>query len=133
MNWLELTENPKAVTSLFDLPPALEDVEVMSIKLNRDGPTVELALDLREFPNSPPSRWKRSAANTVTLTLQLLGIGSIALNGWSATNNARVSIRRDDHRIEVTAEGPTTQIRCLCDFIRISGVSAYRQETSAKS
>lgn len=42
----------------------------MSIKANRDGPTIELTVTLNEFPISPPHRWHREA-NAVALSLQL--------------------------------------------------------------
>jgi hypothetical protein len=43
MTWLSLLENPEAMASLFEGAPSLEDVEVASITMDRDGPTVLLA------------------------------------------------------------------------------------------
>ena len=131
MEWLAQTENPAAITSLFSSPPSLENIEIMSIKIDCDGPTVDLRLGLREYPKSPPVRWKQLHANAVVLDLQLMAIVSIKLDGWSTTNNATVSIQRAGARLEVRVTGPTLELRCNCGYVRISGISGYRQEPSS--
>lgn len=128
MDWFELTENPKAITSLFERPPSLEAVEVMRIKIDRDGPTIELTLGLNEYPTSKPARWKQSDANAATLNLQLVGVTSIEHVGWSTTNNAAVNMQRIDSGLEVTAIGLTLRLRCHCSHARIAGISAYHRE-----
>ncbi len=49
---------------------SLEEVELMSIKANRDGLTIELTVTLNEFTISSPHRWYREA-DAVALSLQL--------------------------------------------------------------
>ena len=70
MTWLEIAQNPEAVSSLFDTPPSLQGVEVFAVNIDRDGPTVELKIAL-EYPKAPPARWQMQGANTVVMTFSL--------------------------------------------------------------
>lgn len=130
MNWLDLTENPKALSSIFASVPSLDDVEIMSIKADRDGPTLDLVLALNEYPASPPQRWSHEA-NAVTLHLQLIGVQSLDISGWSTTNPASVRIERTESpALRVTAIGTTTKLLAIADFVRISHISAYHRVAS---
>jgi len=123
--WLELTENPNAA-SFFDLPPSLQDVEIFTIKIGRDGPTVELAIALNEYPSSPPLRWRTYGANAVVMTLQVTDLEHIELQGWSTTNKVEIRItRQDEARLELVAEGGDFKMRAIFGFLRIAGFSPY--------
>lgn len=131
MTWLDLTENPKAVSSVFASVPSLDEVEVMSIRADREGPTIELTLALNEFPASPPQRWHREA-NTVALSLQLMGVESAELRGWTTMNRAKITIEPNQAgTIHVLATGTTLSFSAVCGSVRIAHISAYRREASA--
>jgi hypothetical protein len=50
LSWLTLAENREAASSLFDPPPSLQDVEIFTFKIDRDGPTSEFPIALNESP-----------------------------------------------------------------------------------
>ena len=59
MHWLDAIQNPEAIKQIFDVPPTLGDVEVVSVLISRDGPTVEVHLALDETPNRLSARLKK--------------------------------------------------------------------------
>jgi hypothetical protein len=130
MTWIELAENPSALTSLFASAPSLENVELFSVETKRDGPTVELIIGLDEYPVSPPARWQSAETpNAATVTLQLIDLESFQFNGWSTTNTVKISIHRlPNEKLELTANGKTTQLKCCCGWLRVGGVSAYHRD-----
>jgi len=131
MKWLDLVENPQAISSIYNHAPSLEQLEIMSVKLDREGPTVELTLALREFPTPSPKRWPLEA-NAVTVHLQLMGVQSLEILGWSTTNTAAVELERTDAgAIRVKAVGSTTKLVATCGFVRISQIAPYRKATTA--
>jgi len=77
LSWLILAKNPEAVSSLFDTPPSLQNVEIFIFEIDRDGPTAEVTIALNEFPSSPPLKWRAQQTNHITMTLQLLALGDI--------------------------------------------------------
>jgi hypothetical protein len=127
-NWLEAIENPEAVTSLFDRAPSLESVEITTLDLDRDGPTLTLSVLLRDYPVRPPTRWQRSGFNTAAIRLQMLGVENVMLEGWSTENRATITVERDlGGLLIVQAKGATFQLRCSCGWLRVDGVSAYHR------
>jgi hypothetical protein len=132
MTWVDLAENPSALTSLFDSAPSLENVELFSVKTDRDGPTVELIIGLDESPASPPARWQYAETpNATSVTLQLIDLESFQFDGWSTTNTVKISIQRlPNEKLELTANGGTTRLNCCCGWLRIGGVSPYRRDMS---
>jgi Immunity protein 50 len=126
LSWVKLAENPEAVSSLFDPPPSLQDVEIFSFKIDRDGPTAELTIALDDFPSSPPLRWRTQQANRVTIALQLLAVRDVDVKGWSSTNRATIEISRvNAEQLEFVAKGATLAIRTTFGFLRIAGISPY--------
>lgn len=126
MSWLTLAENPEAASSLFDPPPSLQDVEIFTFKIDRDGPTSEFPIALNEYPPSPPLKWRTQEANAVTMTLQLLALGDIEVKGWSTTNRAEIQITRiDAEQLGIVAKGANFTIRATFGFLRIAGFSPY--------
>src|ERR1700753_1900359 len=86
--WTTFLENPKAITSLFEMDPCLDDVYLYGVELLQDGPTANFQIHLKDYPQNPPARWKymHSDANTVALTLQAIGISKLDVSGWSTEN-----------------------------------------------
>jgi hypothetical protein len=129
MTWQNLLENPEVITNLFDNAPSLEDVEIASITMDREGPTIALSILLRDYPTKPSRRWKTSGVNAVALHLQLLGVGSIAIEGWSISNRATVTLERDDaDQIRVHAAGENLRFECSCGWLRVDGVTGYHRD-----
>jgi hypothetical protein len=126
LSWLKLAENPEAVSSLFDPPPSLQNVEIFTFKIDRGGPTAELTIALNEYPSSPPLKWRTQQANRVTMTLQLLALGDIDFRGWSTSNRAEIQINKvNAEQLEFVAKGANLAIRATFGFLRIAGFSPY--------
>jgi len=126
VTWLEIAQNPEAVSSLFDTPPSLQGVEVFAVNIDRDGPTVELKIALREYPKAPPARWQMQGANTVVMNLQLVAVAHIEIQGWSTTNRADIEIARSSEgHLQVVVAGGSFKMMARFGFLRIVGLSAY--------
>jgi hypothetical protein len=128
MNWLELVEHPKAVTTVFNDTPSLKSVEIISVLADRDGPTATIEIALNQPPAKLPQRWQRIKANAATLKLQLLGVESLVFSGWASENQGDVDIREGrSNEIIVQIKGATTRFKCRCRWMRIAGLTGYRR------
>jgi hypothetical protein len=128
MTWSKLLENPQAVTNLFDSGPSLEDVEITSLTMERDGPTIAMSILLREFPTKPSPRWKRNGVNAVLMRLQLLQVESITVEGWSILNRATITLDRGNaDQVQVRAAGQKLRLKCTCGWLRVDGVNGYHR------
>jgi hypothetical protein len=127
--WVDKLDNPEAVMSLFEVPPSLDDVEIISVTISRDGPTVLLAISLHDPPSKPSPRWKRIEANAVSLKLQLFAVENLRLEGWATDTRVRLDV--DGERggtITLSATGSGVNLSCSCRFLSIQGITPYRRE-----
>jgi Immunity protein 50 len=126
--WTAFLENPEAITSVFDTEPSLDDVYLYGIELLEDGPTVNFKIRLKDYPQNPPARWKyiHGESNTVVITLRALGINRLDISGWSTENFVSCKISRtDEEELSVVIKGNSTEIDVMCDFLRVTYISAY--------
>ena len=130
--WLDELENPEAINSVFETAPSLDEVEIVSVSMDRDGPTVVLAVALHESPSKPSPRWQRTGANAVTLNLQMFAVEAVKMEGWSTDNKVKLTIVRESpDQMKVTAVGPRVQMSWYCRFIRVHGLTPYRRESAS--
>lgn len=132
-NWLSAVENSKAITSLFDVVPSLEDVEISALNLDRGGPTMTLSILLRDCPTTLPARWQTRRFNATSIQLQILGIESITLEGWSTDNRASITIEGSPGNLILRATGSKLRLQCVCGWLNVEGVAPYEREESTKS
>jgi hypothetical protein len=57
VSWNDLASDPRVILGSYSAPPALDAVEVHSLALHRDGPTLEMVTELPAFPDRPSRRW----------------------------------------------------------------------------
>lgn len=133
MIWTDLIENPQALSSLFGTAPSLDNVRVSEITFAEGGPTISLSVELNEFPADPPQRWKKDLANAVVLKVQLLGIQSIEVSGWTTENIVSFRFERQQlGTITVQAIGLDFTLRCSCSWIRIDKVCPYQRASGSE-
>jgi hypothetical protein len=127
--WIDKLDNPEAIMSLFEVPPSLNEVEIISITLSRDGPAMLLAIGLCEPPSKPSRRLQRIKANAVSVKLQLFVVENLRLEGWVTDTRVRLHIGGErGGNITVSAAGPGVTISCSCRFLSVQGVTPYYRE-----
>lgn len=128
MNWLELVENPESVSDLFEAAPPLSEVEIVSLAIERDGPSVVIQIAINESPRNLSPRLERTGANAVAMSLQLLAVKSLSISGWGTENRGSIEIRRNTpSTTEVSISAPTLHMSCECSWIRIAGFTPYKR------
>ena len=127
--WTEILDNPEAIRNVFDALPSLENVEIVSITMGRDGPTMILAIALNEPPSRPSPKWKRMGVNAVSLKLQFFAVENFILEGWATDTTASLRVDgRKGEKIILSAIGPNIKLSCSCRFLSVQGITAYRRE-----
>ena len=92
MSWNDLALNPRVILGYYSIPADLESVEVHSIVLGRDGPTLEMVVKLPTFPDRPSPRWDRGA-NAVQARFRFFGeFRDLVIEGWGTSNVGRLAI-----------------------------------------
>ena len=122
--WWEIAENPRLVLAYYSHPPKLRAVEVHSIRLNRDGPTLELLVEMPSFPDKPSPRWPTNA-NTAQAVLRFFDLREISLSGWGTTNVGELIIERIGGIVQFRFDGATAQLSGVAGFFDVTSVTGY--------
>lgn len=98
MKWYELAENPRAVSELYSEVPSLQSVHLRKVHLNHNGPLMTLLIDLAQFPDRIPARWKLRGYTSVQVQLDFWGLISIEMALQSMENPVDVAIETTKER-----------------------------------
>ena len=127
--WTEELENPKAL-EMFMPEPSLEGIIMNSISLERNGPTVTMSIQAREYPANPPAKWRLQEHNAVTIELQAMGVELFEIHGWTTENLVSIWIDRlPSRKLDIRASGAATDVKLRCGWLRIVGVTPYHRES----
>ncbi len=127
--WFDLALNPEIVKFIYKNEyPSLAGCNVTSVKLNWDGPSVDILVILKDFPANPPEKWAKLSYNTVLMTLHLSVVQSVKISGWDTENAMDIDIVRSDQGVlRFFAKNSYTEIDILSNFLRID-ITAYTRE-----
>jgi hypothetical protein len=131
-DWTDLLDDPRTVHAIFGEAPSLDQVELLSITLRRDGPVAAVSIELAEseFPVFPPSKWRDAGFNRVHVELQCVGVSALEIRGLETTPIFDLKIEQDGRLIRV--HGATVEmsvdIGADCLVVANTGVSAYLRD-----
>jgi len=110
---------------MFDREPSLEAATLTKLLIDRDGPTVTISMQIRDYPSDPPARWRMHQHNAVMIEVQAMGVEDVSIAGWSTDNKVSILVERLPGRIRIQASGEGTDIEIRCGWLRIAGVTPY--------
>lgn len=125
--WHQYVSNPKAITHLYEEVPPLHGMEVVSIRLLRDGPALRMEMDFPRFADHRPERWNPQW-NTVAIQLDFWGIEDLKIEGFSTNPVLDFSVEKTAADLLVRASDESTRISFRCSTIYIQKVTGYTHE-----
>jgi hypothetical protein len=125
--WLDGIAFKEKILSVFRHPPSIDEVFLHELKLHQDGPHLTLRFNLKDYPDAPPLEWVEKGYNTVQVTLELWGLHSIEIRGFSTENVVKIQLTPSNRYLEFLITG-TTNISGSATNGMIQKVSAYRKE-----
>lgn len=127
MKWHKLSINPEVLEKLYEDVPELENVELFSIELNREGETFTARFNLPRFPDNPSSRWHKEF-NTVQIQLIFWAIANFEARGWDSNVKVNVKIIKIDELFSVKLFNNEMNLAFSfsCEFFRIEKISAFQ-------
>jgi hypothetical protein len=121
MKWYELAENPRAITELYSEVPLLQSVRLVEVLLSRDGPRMMVKMDLPQFPDKIPNRWKLQEYTSIQMQLDFWVLESLNIAQWSTEDQVEVQIETKlERRIEVKIMSSQYCVRATAHMFRIT-------------
>ncbi|MFB7875157.1 Imm50 family immunity protein [Nocardia sp. NPDC056064] len=130
MTWVDLLDDSRGIRAIFGNElPSFQGSALHSARLHRDGPTLKLVCDTRNFPSRPPRKWL--GANTARIELWFTGVESVRIAIDAITEPIDLNIARscvagsDLIRVTGIVEG-VAKIEATATRVHLSRISAHR-------
>jgi hypothetical protein len=123
--WINLLESDKAIKAIFEEAPSLKSVFLHDIIINNYGPSIEIRLDLNEYPRKPPIKWKASKFNTVQIIIELWSLTNMKMDGLLSGNLVDITIDSNKNGILLKIDGDFT-LSCEAELVDLKKISAYQ-------
>lgn len=121
MKWYELAENPRAISELYSEVPSLQSVCLKKFHLHRDGPRMTLMIDLVQFPDRIPARWKLRGYTSVQVQLDFWDLSSIEMILQSLENPVNVAIETTgEQQLGIQVASSAGHIQTVACLFRIT-------------
>ncbi|HEX8367354.1 MAG TPA: Imm50 family immunity protein [Pyrinomonadaceae bacterium] len=126
MKWHRLTLNPQSLENLYNIVPELESVDLFSINLNRESPSLEMSFDLPQFPDNPSPRWNEKC-NTVQIKLIFWGVADFEAKGWHRNMKVKIDMEKNEKALKVLIFNSEIDLMFSfsCNFVLVKNISAY--------
>ena len=130
VSWSDFLLDASSLVAIFGARDLRQDqLTLHEVVVSRDGPEVRLRFDLPEFPTDPPQKWVAQGFNTVQVTLSLVGVRNLSLEGLSTEMVVMLEISELDAGIQLNIIGDGIALTASADAAVLGRVSAYMNST----
>ena len=124
--WVEHLADPRPITQIFgDLLPGSRDLVVHDLLASREGPSLTIRVDLREFPADPPKKWASAGYNRVQAKITAVGVRQLRVDGLSPSMTGDLSVQKIGTGLRLDLVGDAFSVNLLADALIVSALSAY--------
>jgi hypothetical protein len=129
MSWAEVLDNRERLDAFFDRSDDLDQISLIEVTLDRQGPHLRVRANLFRFPDRRSPRWPVTA-NRAQITLSLWEVGSVSISGWATTVDGCLTIRRlSAVQLEFSFHGSDVAIDGRCGLVRLDNLTAHVEGT----
>lgn len=108
--------------------PPLTRVVIHDIRIHRRGPTVEIQLELAEFPSSPPKKWMTAGYNRVQIQLVAFSVTDVKFQGGFQTPVCDLEITSEGNLVMIKSFSDQLNLQIETEFLSVGKISAYCSE-----
>lgn len=122
--WYKNLENPFFLKSLYKVIPDLKEVELVSIQVINDGPTLRVAFNIGRFADNPPKKWDQPY-NTVRLVIEFFDLKNLRWIGWGVNVFADIAIHEEQGKNKVQIKSEIIDLSFEAKFFRVERIDGY--------
>ncbi|WP_420234021.1 Imm50 family immunity protein [Pseudomonas sp. ABY48] len=124
-SWNELDGNI-FFNRIFSGPITIGEIELSSLTLDNDTPTIILEFDITEYPDTPPQKWEQSGFNICRIGLNCGTPKKIKVINIPTNNKLTVQITQQQDSFLIQAFNDTSLIELETKHLLLCGPSAYK-------
>ncbi len=122
--WPSRIENPIFLLNIYGHYPSLADVEVTSLQIIRDGPSLKLSFISKVLPYRPPTKWE--PFNAVGFELNFFGLKAVNVVHMASHGLSTIKMQDGYGAISMSCEGA---LKCslTCGFLLVDKIAGLLQ------
>lgn len=109
----------------FTTPIPIGEVTLFSLNIDNNRPAIILEFDIKEYPETPPAKWKQSGFNTCRIGLNCSNIQELLIKNIPTKKNLTITISNEVENFRVRAENDDSIIEFTTKHPLLCGPSAY--------
>ncbi|WP_326595029.1 Imm50 family immunity protein [Streptomyces sp. NBC_01803] len=133
-HWADLLTDRERIARYYSEVPPLDGAVLRSVRLDRDGPTLLLRLDLPVFPDRPEEEWTVAGCDRFQCQIRFLAVEDIRVAGWPFLGGVDLGIQplepAEERRVAVVARARADGadvVRFSCNAsLSVGHLAAYR-------
>ncbi|WP_238399269.1 immunity 50 family protein [Photorhabdus bodei] len=124
MYWTDLPGS-ELMKRVYSNPPSINEIDIFSIDVKRDGPTVIMSFDLvNSLPDKTPDKWGKDF-NRCRAGIYCFGVSNLNMQGIETDMVTKIDIKMMDNNNIVSIKNNDIDIKFICSHISLTGPSVY--------
>ncbi|WP_434673313.1 Imm50 family immunity protein [Pseudomonas sp. R1-15] len=111
---------------IFSSPVPIGKIDLASLIIDNDIPTLIFEFDIAEYPDAPPQKWKQSGFNICRIGLNCGTPKNLKIINIPTNNKLTVQITQQKDSLLIRASNETSLIELETKHLLLCGPSAYR-------
>lgn len=122
--WNEL-EGSTFFNKVFSKSIPIESIELFSITIDNDRPSITIEFDIPELPDKPPDKWKKSGFNTCRIGIHCGNIFNLEIKNIPTQEKLSITIENSQGTYFTTISNSNSLISFTTRYISLCGPSVY--------
>lgn len=126
--WYDCLEKEKFLSSIYNVIPKLEDIQINKIELDNQMRNVNVIFEMPSYCDNEPDKWIKQNFNVVVVNLRCCNANKIVLSIDEKIRKSSISIKKSiNEQISIKIDG-NINMEFYAEVAMIEKVSGYKQD-----
>ncbi|MCS3838253.1 hypothetical protein HNR03_002861 [Pseudomonas sp. JAI111] len=117
---------------IFTTSVEIDTIELFTISIDNNRPTIILEFDIKQLPDAPPLKWKKSDYNTCRIGLNCGGISDLTIKNIPTKEKLNITITNKENIFTIHASNTSSLIEFKTKFALLCGPSVYMNSSDSE-
>ena len=113
---------------IFKSPVPIGFIELSTVNIDNNRPTIILEFDIEELPDAPPAKWKKAEFNTCRIGLNCSEISNLTIKNIPTKEKLSIRITQSENLFTIHASNNSSIIEFTTKYPLLCGPSVYMSD-----
>jgi hypothetical protein len=116
---------------IFTTSVEIDTIDLFTINIDNNRPTIIFEFDIKQLPDAPPPKWKRSDYNTCRIGLNCHGISDLTIKNIPTKEKLNITITNKENIFTIHASNTSSLIEFKTNSPLLCGPSVYMRSSDS--